>query len=1094
MIVVRSYLILFMLLTSSLFAFNSDSNKTSSTKVFFRENKGQIHDQNFNPRKDILYSGNVGGMTFHLKQDGLHYQLSRIDEWKEEEKSDSFDTEKIKIPSKTTLHRLDISWLGANPTPSIEAKNPLKGYDNYYLPSCPDGATKVKNYQEITYKKIYDGIDLIFHNKNNELHYDFIVSPGADYTNIKIKIKGAKKIKMNEAGDVIIQTPLGDIVEGKPIVYQKGKQLAASWVVYKNQLSFFIPDYDPNYQIIIDPPVRNWGTYYGGIINGTRLTVNTVDKFGNVFLLGTTQSTQYIATAGAFQTTMSGSNSYYISKFNVNGVRQWGTYYGGSALESSATCASDLNGNVYFCGLSTSHDIPTSTGAHQPNIVSIAGVDAFLGKLNPNGIRLWATYYGGIGSDDGKDCATDKFGNVYLVGNTRNSNFIANSISTPGSHQPNSSSATDAFLVKFDSTGTRLWATYYGGPGNDEGNSCSTDTLGNIFISGYTQSSSAISSPGAFQSTPNSLFDMFIVKFNSSGVRQWGSYFGGTGKELNESCCTDLAGNIFITGNLSTNSSSLSTPGAYQINYSGGEDVILAKFDGNGNRIWSTYFGGSSLDNVRSCAVNRFGDVFIAGTTLSNTSLSTPNAYQVNNGGSRDAFLAKFDNNGNIYWSTYYGGNSYDEGFSCTASIDGNIYLSGKTLSTNNIATAGSHQPTFGTSPSPFIVVDDFLVQFCDTVPLAPNEIFGPSAVCFNNSQNVLFYVSSVGNSFSWSVPAGATIISGQGTDSISVNFGITGGNISVFAQNSCTSSTVKFKAITINNIIPIPVTSTVLSTICLGNSTALSASGGGSYLWSTGDTASTITVSPGTNTSYTVIVSNNGCDSLSQPINISVNPTYSFTNILTICQGDSSFLYGQYQTIAGIYYDSLQTVLGCDSVYSTSIEFYKPKALINPSELSGLAPLEIFFGNSSTNANSYLWDFGTGDISNLFSPSYTYNTAGTFVVTLTATDLYGCFDSTSVTIEMEIKYIVTIPNTITPNDDGANDVWIIDNIEHFPNHSIQVFNRNGSPVFKANDYQNDWGGKYNGNDLPATTYYYVIDLGNGDEILKGDLSIIREK
>lgn len=85
----------------------------------------------------------------------------------------------------------------------------------------------------------------------------------------------------------------------------------------------------------------------------------------------------------------------------------------------------------------------------------------------------------------------------------------------------------------------------------------------------------------------------------------------------------------------------------------------------------------------------------------------------------------------------------------------------------------------------------------------------------------------------------------------------------------------------------------------------------------------------------------------------------------------------------------------------------------------------------------------------------------------------------------------LVIPNTITPNGDGINDVWIIDNIEFYPNNVVEIFNRNGSSIFKSVNYTNNWNGQYNGQDLPATTYYYIIDLGS--KILKGDLSIIRE-
>ena len=92
--------------------------------------------------------------------------------------------------------------------------------------------------------------------------------------------------------------------------------------------------------------------------------------------------------------------------------------------------------------------------------------------------------------------------------------------------------------------------------------------------------------------------------------------------------------------------------------------------------------------------------------------------------------------------------------------------------------------------------MNDFLIQFCDTTPLAPTEIFGPLSVCINNRQNILFYVNSIVNNFTWSVPPGATIVSGQGTDSIRVNFGIVGGNLGVSAQNYCASSAITFKTV----------------------------------------------------------------------------------------------------------------------------------------------------------------------------------------------------------------------------------------------------------------------------------------------------------
>ena len=266
------------------------------------------------------------------------------------------------------------------------------------------------------------------------------------------------------------------------------------------------------------------------------------------------------------------------------------------------------------------------------------------------------------------------------------------------------------------------------------------------------------------------------------------------------------------------------------------------------------------------------------------------------------------------------------------------------------------------------------------------------------------------------------------------------------------------------------------------------------------------------------------GCDSIIS-LNLILNETPSFPSVndTIVCLNDGLPTLSSYSLGNGIinwYSDSaLQNIIFTGNNFTPSINghglytYYvresnngcsgpsnpillqvnDPKSIINANPISGISPVDVSFGNGSLNASWYAWNFGTGDTSNLFEPSYIYENEGQYIVELKVSDSFGCMDKTQITIEVNVEYSVSIPNTITPNGDDFNDFWIIDNIEQFPEHIIQVFNRNGSLVFETTNYQNDWSGQYNGSDLPATTYYYIIDLGSGEEILKGDLSIIRE-
>ena len=187
------------------------------------------------------------------------------------------------------------------------------------------------------------------------------------------------------------------------------------------------------------------------------------------------------------------------------------------------------------------------------------------------------------------------------------------------------------------------------------------------------------------------------------------------------------------------------------------------------------------------------------------------------------------------------------------------------------------------------------------------------------------------------------------------------------------------------------------------------------------------------------------------------------------------------------------------------SVEISNFCGVVKDSVRIELMPLPVVYLNNDTSI--YIGESvqlnATGDLSFIYSwspaeglsnpgiPAPVAQPASTTTYSLTVTDIYGCQKTTDILITVLSKDVI-IYNTFTPNGDGINDIWEIKNIWFFPNNTVAIYNRNGNPVFKNNQIITKWDGKYNGKDLPAATYYYIIDLGNGSELIKGNVTIIR--
>jgi hypothetical protein len=189
--------------------------------------------------------------------------------------------------------------------------------------------------------------------------------------------------------------------------------------------------------------------------------------------------------------------------------------------------------------------------------------------IDPTPNLAYASYYGGSQIDVGRRVSVSGT-SMYITGSTLSSNSIA----TTGTHQSTINLMADAFVAKFTTSGTRVWGTYYGNTGQDLSIGLASATNGSVFISGQTSSASGIATTGAMSTTLSGVADAFIVKFNTSGARQWASYIGGNDIEAIHSIALNSSGDVGFCGTTGSLGMSL-MPGADKQYLNGTTDAFI---------------------------------------------------------------------------------------------------------------------------------------------------------------------------------------------------------------------------------------------------------------------------------------------------------------------------------------------------------------------------------------------------------------------------------------------------------------------------------------------------------------------------------------
>jgi len=380
----------------------------------------------------------------------------------------------------------------------------------------------------------------------------------------------------------------------------------------------------------------------------------------------------------------------------------YSTYIGGSGNDEGWGIAVDGSDNAYVTGYTYSTDYDVTPGAFQTT--NDGGWDVFVTKLNASGSGLvYSTYIGGSTTDMGYGIAVDGSGNAYVTGFTISTNYDV----TPGAFQTTNDGGLDVFVTKLNASGSGLvYSTYIGGSDYDYGYGIAVNGSGNAYVTGRTSSNDYDVTTGVFQTTNGGGKDVFVTKLNASGSSLvYSTYIGGSNDDEGYGIAVDGSGNAYVTGYTQSTDYDV-TAGAFQTTNGGNKNVFVTKLNATGSGlVYSTYIGGSGVDEGRDIAVDGSGNAYVTGYTQSTDYDVTTGAFQTTyGGGTYDVFVTKLDASGSgLVYSTYIGGSAIEVGYGIAVDNSGNAYVTGNTSSSDYDVTAGAFQTTNGGTNDVFV-------------------------------------------------------------------------------------------------------------------------------------------------------------------------------------------------------------------------------------------------------------------------------------------------------------------------------------------------------------------------------------------------------
>lgn len=576
-----------------------------------------------------------------------------------------------------SCYAYDVTFLNAHAS-SVTGLIKEKSTTSYFTGN--DAAAwkgSIDMYQQVEYKSLYDGIDLLFHNNTSALKYDFILAPGSNPDAIQMEYSGQQSLTVRD-GRLEIGAGFTSVHEIIPEAYQLiqgNKQVVpCTYVLKGTTVSFCFPQgYDRNYGLVIDPEVIA-STYNGGVAMSFGFTA-TYDNEENIYVGGVVLNQGYPVTLGAFDVAFDSVFDIGISKFDPTGANLLNCTYVGGQLEDRPLSMFVYNNKLYVYGRTTSPDFPTMANAFDQSYGGMSDIVVFC--LNADFSWLLGSTYVGAAGDDGVNYNSSNFydvfrgeivvakdGTVYVVSGSNSSAFPV----TPGAFCTTINGGVDVVVFRMDvSLTTMLWSTFLGSGLNDSGLSLRVDDAGNVYVTGGARNilGGWPTVAGCYQAAyGGGAIDAFIAKFDPTGANLIAhTFFGGSGVEIGYFIDLDSEGDVYL---LCTYPGAPVTGGVYS---NPGSVNCIARFDAGLTTLeFSTVIGdGTSAGKITPSAfmVDHCKRIYVGGFGGSqNWPLTDDALYSTWNAHTQWYLAALSENAGELLFGSFYGSWHADGGTS----------------------------------------------------------------------------------------------------------------------------------------------------------------------------------------------------------------------------------------------------------------------------------------------------------------------------------------------------------------------------------------------------------------------------------------------
>ncbi len=981
------------------------------------------------------------------------------------------------IDDSVTLHAhaYEVTFDQSNSNPEIIPEKPQIGYNNYITGSASgkQQGGQCKIYGGVMYKNMYPGIDVRYYSNRGNLKYDIIVQPNADISKLALKYEGTDGlyIKNNE---LIIKTSVGILTEKFPYSYQLvdgiRTQVGCKFKVYGNIVKYELDKYDHSKTLIIDPTLV-FCSFTGSSADNWGYTA-TYGPDGSMFGGGIVFGAGYPISTGAYQTTFGGGSTTTgegagydigIIKLSADGTKRiYATYIGGSGNEAPHSMVTDAQGNLIVAGRTTSKNFPTTTANIGPTPGN-GDWDIVLFKLSADGSTLLGSVKVGGSGDDGVNIK-NKYANLYGVNG-------AQAISLQQNYGDDSRS--EVIL-----NGNSVFLS-----------SCSQST--DLTFSGIPNSAQPTKNPGLVNGRQNQ--DGLLLQFDANlTTLVYGSFIGGSQDDAAYVLsASPITGNIFVGGATSSKDMPGDHSGTIGPSFttSGTIEGFVNEYSPTGTLLKAAYVGPTANNGntqVYGLKFDRFGFPYIMGTTTGDFTLI--NSAFGENGGKEFIGKLQKDLSGYVYFTAFGNGGSKPNISPIAFLVDRceNVYLSGWG---GDIFAGETPQPFPNSGVAGLPITPDaiqsttdnrdlyFFVLKKDAVSQLYGTFFGQNGGFTDHvdggtsrfdEAGIIYQAicANCGYKATFPTTPGVWGPVNRGTDCneamVKIAFNFSGVHSGVKASISYDGDTTGCVPLTIN----------FRDTIALAQS----------YTWNFGDGSPiSTTLTPnishtynslGTFTVQLIATDTTKCfpydttythvriradSSTIQAIATKLPPctstTYSFTNTSIPYAkkfGNTSFLWiwgdNSANVVApqsppithafpGIGTYNVKLVLQDTNFCNSPDTFFLPvrispnvKASVSTS-LSGCAPYNAVFNNTSQGGTSFFWDFGDGNTSTAINPTELYPTPGIYTVKLIAIDTSSCnfIDSTTFTITVSGK--PTSAFSYSPNPPQQNVITTFTNL-----------------------------------------------------------------